>query len=193
MKSRLRSIFERVGGYVLIVAAVAFFVFFYTHNNRVQKKSIEEMRTKILGLRETLAKAQTDLGERQKKFTAIKSDLAALQEKVKTNFNDLLTKQADYTNFIRDVELKAQALQIRIQNSTYQAPAKAATGPSEYLEFRFTVNVSGLYEKMKQFLWELENSLGRFVKIDKMTIKAPLCDAEGSMNLTLTLSTYFLP
>ena len=54
------------------------------------------------------------------------------------------------------------------------------------------MGVTGPYEKMKHFLWELENSMGRLTKISNLVVKPPICDKDGNMNLTLTVKTYFI-
>ncbi|HQB83972.1 MAG TPA: type 4a pilus biogenesis protein PilO, partial [Candidatus Rifleibacterium sp.] len=64
---------------------------------------------------------------------------------------------------------------------------------SSYLEFKFDMRIHGSYNRLKQFLWESENALGRLVKISQLEILPPLNDKDGNMTMKLTLSTFFLP
>ena len=173
-------------GYALILLAVVGFSYFYTNINRNQKSSIEEMRIKMAELNGTLEKANIEVDK-------INQQLETIQKDIREKFERLLDKESNYTMFVEQVQRKAKALEVEILNSTYEPPSRVQGAPATYLEFRFTMNASGSYENMKRFLWEMENALGRFVKIGKMAIRSPICDSAGKMFLTLTLSTFFLP
>ena len=99
----------------------------------------------------------------------------------------------NYTEFIKDVQREANDLDIKILNSKYDAPAAVKGAGIAYLEFKINLSVTGSYERMKHFLWKMENSLGRIVRITQMDIRPPICDKDGNMSIMLTLSTYFLP
>jgi len=189
----LASIIERVLGYVMILVAVVGFSFFYTNINKSQKASIVEMKKKIEDLNQTLIQANKDFAERKAQVEKINNQIENIQKEIREKFEKLLDKETNYTKFIEQVERTARAINVAILNSQYEPPTRVQGAPSAYLEFRFTLNVKGAYENIKRFLWELENSLGRFVKISKMAIKSPICDSKGETTLTMTLSTFFLP
>ncbi|HNV69466.1 MAG TPA: hypothetical protein PKO06_07215 [Candidatus Ozemobacteraceae bacterium] len=192
MKTRMRSILERVISYGLFAAAVGGFFFFYTNVNKAQKETIEQMRKKVLELQDLQVKADEDLKSRQRQIETVNAQIEKRRLEVKERFERLLEKAENYTHFIEQVQRKARSLDIMILTSQYEPPARAVNAPEDYQEFKFTLDVKGAYEKMKRFLWEIENALGRFVKISKLVIKPPICDADGNMSLSLTLSTFFL-
>lgn len=193
MKTRIRSIIERVLGYILLGVAVLVFSVFYTNINKTQKSKIDELKRRLEDLRAGELKATTDFQQRKEQIDRINQQLEVRQKEVREKFESLLDKQVNYPKFIEQVQRKAKALDISILTSQYDPPSRVQGAPAAYLEFRFTMNVNGGYEKMKRFLWEIENSMGRFVKIGAMNIKPPICDKEGFMNLSITLSTFFLP
>ncbi len=192
MKTRMRSILERVISYGLFVAAVGGFFFFYTNVNKAQKETIEQMRRKIIELQDLQVKADEDLKSRQRQIETVNAQIEKRRQEVKERFERLLEKADNYTHFIEQVQRKARSLDIVILTSQYEPPTRAVNAPEDYQEFKFTLDVKGSYEKAKRFLWEIENALGRFVKISKLIIKPPICDADGNMSLSLTLSTFFL-
>lgn len=192
MKTRMRSILERVISYGLFAAAVGGFFFFYTNVNQGQKNTIEQMKLKVLDLQGLQAKADEDLKARQSQIDVVNNQIEKKRQEVKEKFERLLEKAENYTHFIEQVQRKARSLDILILTSQYDPPLAAVNAPADYLEFKFSLDVKGAYEKVKRFLWEIENALGRFVKISKLIIKPPICDADGNMSLTLTLSTFFL-
>jgi Tfp pilus assembly protein PilO len=113
------------------------------------------------------------------------------KQEVKEKFEKLLESAGNYTLFIEQVQRKAKSLGIHIQDSQYQPPAPAAGAGASYLEFKFDLRIRGQYNKIKQFIWEMENSLGRLVKISQIEITPPLSDEAGNMSLKLTLATFF--
>jgi len=193
VKTRIRSIIERAVGYAMLVGALVVFSYFYTNVNRTQKTSIEDLKKNLRELKNTIIKAEADFVERKKQVARINQQLETRQKEVREKFEALLDKEINYPRLIEQVQRKAKALNIEILNSKYEPPARVQGAPATYLEFKFSMNVRGGYEKMKQFLWEMENAMGRFVKIGQMVVKPPICDSTGNMNLTLTFSTYFLP
>jgi Tfp pilus assembly protein PilO len=138
-----------------------------------------------------LASAEIEFGKRRKQIEDITAQLRERKQEVKDKFEKLLESSGNYTVFIEQVQRKAKALDIHIQDSQYQPPAPAAGAGSAYLEFKFALRVRGSYNKVKQFLWEMENSLGRLVKISQIDIIPPLSDEAGNMSLKLTLATFF--
>lgn len=193
LKTRLQSILERAVGYGLIAGALVVFSFFYTNINRTQKTAIDQMHGKLDELKLALIRTQGDLEDRKGKIERINQQLEARQKEVRERFERLLDKKENYTRFIEQVQRKAAALDIDIVSSTYDQPSPVQGAPAAYLEFKFTMAVKGTYDRMKQFLWEMENALGRFVKIGKMGVGTPICDKKGNMSLSLMLSTYFKP
>lgn len=193
MKTRVQSIVERALGYGLVAGAMLGFSFFYTKVNTSQKGTIEDLKKKIVEFQATKQKAESEFQERKVQIEKITQQLDARQNEVKQKFNQLLDKPVNYPIFIEQVQRKAKALDINIINSQYEPPSRVQGAPAAYLEFKFTMNITGNYEKMKQFLWEMENAMGRFVKIGQMNIRPPICDAAGNMNLTIVLATFFLP
>lgn len=192
MKTRQRSIIERVGGYILIVVAAGAFGAFYTQNNASQKKKISALKEQIVKKKEERDASVTQLEDRKKIHEKWKNALSALQSKLNTEFTQPLKQvQGDYTDFIRAVQQKADTYRIKIYTSKYDPPAAVQKAPANLMEFKFHMDIVGSYEKMKQFLWEIENNMGRIAKIAKMTIRPPICDAEGNMRLSLTLATFF--
>lgn len=193
MKTRMRSIAERAISYGLILVALFVFGYFYTVKNQSQRAEIDARKKEFSDYELKKVTAAEDLKARQAQIEMLNNQLNVRRKEVEERFEQLLTRVGSMTDFINEVHHKAQSLGVTIQGSKYDPPQPAQGAPNAYLEFRFTLDVTGAYEKAKRFLWEMENTLGRFVKISKMSIKPPICDAQGNMNLSLTLTTYFLP
>ncbi|GAB4278962.1 MAG: hypothetical protein Kow0029_22530 [Candidatus Rifleibacteriota bacterium] len=193
MKTRLRSIIERVVTYSLIAIAIGALIYFLGSVNTKQKQDIYSKTTELADLKTKLASAQTEFAQRRKQIEAITTQLREKKAEVKEKFEKLLESSSNYTVFIEQVQRKAKALDIHIQDSQYQPPAPAAGAGASYLEFKFDLRIRGPYNKVKQFLWEMENSLGRLVKISQIEIIPPLSDEAGNMSLKLTLATFFKP
>ncbi|HEY9072181.1 MAG TPA: type 4a pilus biogenesis protein PilO [Candidatus Ozemobacteraceae bacterium] len=193
MKTRLRSILERVISYGLVVVAAIGLVYFQTNVDKRQKDAIQSKRDELKQYQEQIAAAQKDFTGRQQQLEKINQQIEERRREVTEKFERVLEKSANYTTFIEQVQRKAKALDVTILNSNYDPPKQAVGAPANYLEFKFTLDLVASYEKMKHFLWEMENTLGRLVKISQMTIRPPIVDTDGTMRLTLTLSTFFLP
>lgn len=191
MKTRLRSIIERVVTYSLIAIAIGALIYFLGSVNSKQKQEITTKTTELADIKQKLASAEIEFGKRRKQIEDITAQLRERKQEVKDKFEKLLESSGNYTVFIEQVQRKAKALDIHIQDSQYQPPAPAAGAGSAYLEFKFALRVRGSYNKVKQFLWEMENSLGRLVKISQIDIIPPLSDEAGNMSLKLTLATFF--
>ena len=191
MKTKLRSIIERVVTYGLIAIAIGALVYFLSSVNTKQKKDISDKTVELTEMKKKLEDAQNQFARRKTQVEQITSQLREREQEVKERFEQLLESASNYTLFIEQVERKAKALNIHIQDSQYQSPAPAAGAGSTYLEFRFDLRVRGPYNRIKQFLWEMENSLGRLVKIAQIEIIPPLSDESGNMSLKLTLATFF--
>lgn len=193
MKTRLRSIIERVVTYGLIAVAVGVLLYFLGSVNTQQKSNIANKEKELFDLKQRLEDSQTEFSKRREQVAQITEQLRIKRQEVKEKFEKLLESSSNYTIFIEQVQRKARALEIHIQDSTYKSPAPVAGAGSNYLEFKFDLRIQGSYNKIKQFLWEIENSLGRLVKISQIEILPPLSDAQGNMAMKLTLATFFLP
>lgn len=191
MKTRLRSIIERVLTYGLIAAAIGVLIYFLSSVNTKQKQDISQKNTELAEIKQKITTAESDFAERRKQIEKITNELRDKKQEVKEKFERLLENSANYTVFIEQVQRKARSLDIHIQDSQYRPPAPAAGAGSAYLEFKFDLRVRGSYNKIKQFLWEMENSLGRLVKISQIEVIPPLSDDAGNMSLKLTLATFF--
>ncbi len=190
MKTRMRSILERAISYGLIVVAVIGFMYFQGSVDKNQKAALAKKGADLALLKTRIEEGQKNFAERQKQIEGIMKTVQARQAELE-NFERRLGKSVDYTQFIDQVQRKAQNFGIAILNSQCTRPAAAPNAPPTYLEFALTMNVTGAYEQMKHFLWDLENSMGRLTKVSNLVIKPPICDKEGRMNLTITLKTYF--
>jgi len=193
VKTRLRSIIERVVTYSLIAVAIGGLIYFLGSVNRQQRQSIADKNQELITLNQKLEESQTEFAKRRQQVSDITSQLREKRQEVKDKFERLLESSSNYTLFIEQVQRKAKALDIHIQDSTYKPPAPVAGAGSSYLEFKFDLRIHGAYNRLKQFLWEIENSLGRLVKISQIEIIPPLSDTQGNMSMKLTLSTFFLP
>ena len=193
MKTRLRSTLERVVTYGLIVAAVAFLFYFLASINRSQRELISSKETEIANLSRKVEDSQKEFALRRQQIEDITVQLRDKRKEVKENFERLREASANYTIFIEQVQRKAKALDVHIQDSTYKSPAPVSGAGGNYVEFKFDMRIHGPYNKLKQFLWESENALGRLVKISHLEIVPPLNDQQGNMAMKLTLSTFFVP
>jgi len=193
VKTRVRSIVERVITYSLIVLAVGSLIYFLGSVNRKQQAIIRKKGVDLVSMKQKLTQAQNAFASRRKQVAKITAQLRDRKKEVRERFEKLLEKADNYTIFIEQVQRKAKALGIYIQDSHYSPPAKIAGAGGRYLEFKFNLRITGAYEKVKQFLWEMENALGRLVKITQMELIPPLADEQGNISLRLTLSTFFLP
>lgn len=191
MKTKLQSTIERVITYGLIVAGILVMIYFFGSANKRQKEEVVRKNAEIASLDSQIAKAKDDLEVRIDQVKSIEEQLKEKTKEVNDKFEKLLENRDSYTLFIEQVQRKAKALDILIQNSTYDAPQLSNT--SKYLEFKFGATVSGQYNKMKKFLWEVENAMGRLVKIGNLEIVPPITDKQGNISMKLTLSTFFLP
>lgn len=193
MKTRLRSIIERVVTYGLIAIAVGALLYFLSSVNTRQKHDIAQKNTEVADIKQKIVEAEAEFASRRKQIDKITAELRDKKQEVKEKFEKLLESSGNYTVFIEQVQRKARALDIHIQDSQYQPPAPAAGAGAAYLEFKFSLRIKGSYNKVKQFLWEMENSLGRLVKIAQIEVIPPLSDEAGNMSLKLTLATFFKP
>jgi len=191
MKTRLRSILERAVSYGLVVIAFFGFLYFQEYVGKSQKASLGKKADDLMKLKLQIDGAKKSFAARQTQIDGINKQVESRMLELE-RFEKLLGRTASYTLFIDQVQRKAQSVGINILNSKYERPTPAPGTPGNYLEFRFAMGVTGPYEKMKHFLWELENSMGRLTKISNLVVKPPICDKDGNMNLTLTVKTYFI-
>jgi Tfp pilus assembly protein PilO len=193
VKTRLRSVLERVFTYGLIAIAIGGLVFFLGSVNSKQKEAIRGKKNELIEMQKRLEDSQREFASRRQKVKEISTQLRDRKKEVQDKFERLLEKASNYTLFIEQVQRKAKSLEIHIQDSKYLPPAPTAGAGARYLEFQFNLAITGSYNKVKQFLWEMENALGRLVKISQMELMPPLSDERGNMSMKLTLSTFFLP
>lgn len=179
--------------YGLIAVAIGVLLYFLGSVNTKQREAISVKQQELLDLNRRLEDSQTEFSKRRDQVSQITEQLREKRQEVKEKFEKLLESSSNYTIFIEQVQRKARALEIHIQDSTYKSPSPIAGAGSSYLEFKFDLRIHGSYNKIKQFLWEIENSLGRLVKISQIEIIPPLSDSQGNMAMNLTLSTFFLP
>ncbi|HMM58525.1 MAG TPA: type 4a pilus biogenesis protein PilO [Candidatus Rifleibacterium sp.] len=193
MKTRLRSNLERVVTYGLMAAAIVFLIYFLSSVNTSQRQLIAAKNTEIASLVTRIEDSQREFNTRRQQIEEITVQLRDKRQEVKEKFERLLESSSNYTIFIEQVQRKAKALDILIMDSTYNSPSPVSGAGSSYLEFKFDMRIHGSYNRLKQFLWESENALGRLVKISQLEIIPPLNDKDGNMTMKLTLSTFFLP
>lgn len=193
MKTRIRSIIERIVTYGLIAVAIGVLLYFLGSVNTRQREMISVKQQELLDLNRRLEDSQSEFAKRREQVAQIAEQLKVKRQEVTEKFEKLLESSSNYTIFIEQVQRKARALEIHIQDSTYKSPSPIVGAGSSYLEFKFDLRIHGSYNKIKQFLWEIENSLGRLVKISQIEIIPPLSDSQGNMAMNLTLSTFFLP
>lgn len=193
MKTRLRSILERIITYGLVAFAIGGLVYFFGSVNEAHKNIISKKENELKDLDLKAMVHQKDYENREKLIAKITEQLRIKRQEVKEKFEKLLESSLDYTLFIEQIQRKARALEVQIQSSDYTKPFPIAGAGGNYLEFEIAIKIYGIYNKVKQFLWEIENSLGRMVKISSLEIVPPISTADGYMSMKLTLSTFFLP
>lgn len=192
MKTRLRSIIERTVAYGLILCAIIALLYFLGSVNRSQKDNLLQKQQELEELNQKLVDARKNIVERQEKVADIKAELAERRLHVNQIFEGLIGRADEYTAFIEEVKHRAIAYNITISDTTYEPPASTSES-GNYLEFRFNMRITGNYNDVKQFLWEMENRLQRLVKVSQLEILSPLADEQGNMSIRLRLSTFFVP
>ena len=165
-------------------------VYYFGSISKRQKNEAIAKNTELATIKKKIAEADEDIVKREKQLEEINRQIDIKKDEVNERFERLLEKSDNYTIFIEQVQRKAKALDILIQNSTYDSPTQSAES-SKYLEFKFNATVTGQYNKMKRFLWEVENAMGRLVKISNIEINPPVSDKHGNLSMKLTLSTFF--
>ena len=165
-------------------------VYYFGSISTRQKNEAISKNNELASLKKKIEEAKEELLNREEQLENINRQIDRKKDEVNERFEKLLEKSDNYTIFIEQVQRKAKALDILIQNSTYDSPTQSAE-TSKYLEFKFNATVTGQYNKMKRFLWEVENAMGRLVKISNLEINAPVSDKHGNISMKLTLSTYF--
>lgn len=190
MKTKIQSILERVVTYGVIIICILVMVYYFGSVSTRQKNQAIAKNAELADLKKKIAEAKEDMVTRQEQLENINRQIDIKRDEVNERFEKLLEKSDNYTIFIEQVQRKAKALDILIQNSTYDSPTQSAE-TSKYLEFKFNATVTGQYNKMKRFLWEVENAMGRLVKISNLEINAPVSDKQGNISMKLTLSTFF--
>ncbi len=190
MKTKIQSIIERVVTYGVIIICILGMVYYFGSVSTKQKKEVMAKNTELASLKKKISEAEVEKDNRKVQLEDINKQIDKKKDEVNERFEKLLEKSDNYTIFIEQVQRKAKALDILIQNSTYDSPTQSAE-TSKYLEFKFNATVTGQYNKMKRFLWEVENAMGRLVKISNLEINAPVSDKHGNISMKLTLSTFF--
>ena len=189
----MRSYVERLVSYGLAAAAVVGLLYFLGSIDKGQKESVSVKEAEHTRALEDVQKAETELADRKKQVEQIRQDIAKHSKEVRERFESLLPASKDYVVFIEQVQRKAAGLGVTITTSQYSPPRPSSGGPSSYLEFKYNLSVIGMYERMKQFLWEVENDMGVLVTISNMNLKPPIVDPDGNMSISMTLSTFFKP
>lgn len=190
MKTKIQSIIERVVTYGVIIICILGMVYYFGSISTRQKNEAISKNTELASLKKKIEEAKEELLNREEQLENINRQIDRKKDEVNERFEKLLERSDNYTIFIEQVQRKAKALDILIQNSTYDSPTQSAE-TSKYLEFKFNATVTGQYNKMKRFLWEVENAMGRLVKISNLEINAPVSDKHGNISMKLTLSTFF--
>ena len=190
MKTKLQSIIERVVAYGIILVCIIVLIYYFGTVNKRQSEMGKAKNAELASIRTQIAQANEDLEERKARVKTIDDKLEEKKKELSENFEDFLVKSDNYILFIEDIQSKAKLLDIVIRNSTYELPGYSE-GSNKYLEFKFNTTVTGPYNKIKRFLWEVENSMGRLVKVSSMEIVPPIADSDGNMTMKLTLSTFF--
>lgn len=190
MKTKLQSIIERVVTYGVIVVCILVMVYYFGSVSKRQKEAAIAKNAELASLNNQIVEANKNYEEREAKVEKINAEVNEKEAEVIEKFEKLLDKSDNYTLFIEQVQRKAKALDILIQNSTYDSPTLSSAS-SNYLEFKFNATVTGQYNKMKRFLWEIENAMGRLVKISNLEINPPISDKYGNISMKISLSTFF--
>ena len=190
MKTKLQSIIERVVTYGVIIICILVMVYYFGSISKRQKNEAIAKNNELATIKKKIAEADEDMIKREKQLEEINRQIDIKKDEVNERFERLLEKSDNYTIFIEQVQRKAKGLDILIQNSTYDSPTQSAES-SKYLEFKFNATVTGQYNKIKRFLWEVENAMGRLVKISNIEINPPISDKHGNLSMKLTLSTFF--
>lgn len=186
MKTKIQSIIEKFITYAVAVIAIIAIIYYFGTENKIQQRKESDLEKEIADLNQKIAASEGELETRKKLCADIDEDVGKKETEIKEKFDDRLRNSDSYIKFIEQVQRKAKALDILIQNSTYDLPAKSDI----YLECKFSAMVSGQYNKVKRFLWEVENAMGWFVKVSNIEIVPPVCDKQGNMTLKLTLTTF---
>lgn len=191
MKTRIQSIIERAISYSITFAAFIGFLYFQNFVAKNQKNYIQNKKQEIEKYKKTIEERKQIFAERKKEIEKIEKLIDEKQKEVK-KYENLLGKYVDHTKFIEQIHKKAQQLNISIEDVKIAPPQSLPNIPQNYVQFTVHLKVSGLYENMKLFLWHLENSLGRIVKVTNVVINPPICDDEGKMKLNISVTTYFI-
>ena len=186
MKTKLQSIIERFVSYAIAIIAVIVMIHYFGTENKRQEAEKEKKTRDILEFDRKILEYKEELTRRENQCADITKDIKVKEAEIREKFDDRLRPSDSYIDFIEQVQRKAKALDILIQNSTYDLPAKSDI----YLECKFSATVSGQYNKIKRFLWEVENAMGWFVKVSNIEIIPPICDKQGNMTIKLTLITF---
>lgn len=187
MKTKLQSTIERIGTYAVILIAILVMIYYFGTVSKRQKEESIRKTNELASINRQIIEAEQMLTTRKAAVKKINDERIEKEREIEENFDNKLRRADSYTKFIEQVQRKAKALDIIIQNSTYDLPAKSDT----YLECKFSATISGQYNKVKRFLWEVENAMGWFVKVSNIEIVPPVSDKQGNMTLKLTLSTFF--
>lgn len=192
MKTRMRSVLEQAVSVALIVIGGIAFVYFYSIVNASQRQEIQRLidgnrviDNEIIAATEELQRLRADCEQKR-------AEVERRRQEIEERFEKLLTGEDEYSNLIRAIEQKAANFNIAITQSEYVPPTQAGGVLAKYKVFTMRLKVLGDYDRMKHFLWELENRLGPFVKINTFKV-IQLSDPDGQMNLDLELVTYFKP
>ena len=122
MKTKLQSIIERVVTYGVIVVCILVMVYYFGSVSKRQKEAAIAKNAELASLNNQIVEANKNYEEREAKVEKINAEVNEKEAEVIEKFEKLLDKSDNYTLFIEQVQRKAKALDILIQNSTYDSP-----------------------------------------------------------------------
>lgn len=191
MKTKRQYIFDQIIIYILVIVSILVLVYFHSYVNKKQKADVTIKLAELTDIDNQVTEAEKVYNLIEKNVDSINKNLKSRKKEVNANFESLLNPSNDYNLFIEDLQNKAKEFGIIIQNSIYDLPIRTANS-GIYYEFQFNAIFTGEYNKMKQFLWELENNMKYLVNVTNIEIVPPVCDNQGNISFKLSISTFFL-
>lgn len=133
-------------------------------------------------LRSDLAAVDARLQEAEKDRALYESFLSGQADI--DRFKDRLPARVEYTDLIKDVYSMARKDGMLLLS--YGATTNPVSQSGGLEQVSFSLPVSGSYEEVRRFIYDIETS-GLFLNIDNLGLSNT---GEGSINLTIGLSTY---
>jgi len=160
----------------LLVAVALADAGFYALKSLPADREVSEVKVRLGSLAATLTEKKGELA-RYESFDKGKAEVG--------KFMEGLPKKSDYTSIIRRMYLMARTAGVRVNNfSVERAPVKGVAGTDE---LKFAIPISGGYQDVRRFLYEVENS-DLFLNINSVSIAS----AGDSKNIyvSVVVSTY---